>query len=156
MRKRGAHFRNRNAMIPGLIAQAACSEYETRLRLAVDSLRDGWMDESQFNDLADTMDMLQIGMASYSKQKPDPSTEVAIEVCREALMSVRNRYLERGKFGATGEELKAVQLLADVSLDYWSRRSGALFAFSCEQLRALRAEQSKQFKEEQEQERKAA
>ena len=91
----GAHFRNRNAMIPGLIAQAACSEYETRLRLAVDSLRDGWMDESQFNDLADTMDMLQIGMASYSKQKPDPSTEVAIEICREALMSVRNRYLAR-------------------------------------------------------------
>ena len=39
MRKRGAHFRNRNAMIPGLIAHAACSEYETRLRLAVDSLR---------------------------------------------------------------------------------------------------------------------
>ena len=133
MRKRGANFRNRNAMIPGLIAQAACSEYETRLRLAVDSLRDGWMDENQFNDLADTMDMLQIGMASYSKQKPDPSTEVAIEICREALMSVRNRYLERGK------------LLAEVSLDYWSRRSGALFAFSCQKLRELRKEQQLEF-----------
>jgi hypothetical protein len=56
-------------------------------------------------------------------------------------MSVRNRYLERGKFGATGEELKAVQLLAEVSLDYWNRRSGALFALACEQLRILRAEQ---------------
>ncbi len=60
-------------------------------------------------------------------------------------MSVRNRYLERGKFGATGEELKAVQLLADVSLDYWSRRSGALFAFSCQQLRELRKEQQLEF-----------
>ena len=154
MRKRGANFRNRNAMIPGLIAQAACSEYETRLRLAVDSLRDGWMDENQFNDLADTMDMLQIGMASYSKQKPDPSTEAAVEAGYIAVMNVRQRYLEKGKFGATGEELKAVQLLAEVSLDYWNRRSGALFHFACEQLRALRAEQSKKFKEEQE--RKAA
>lgn len=154
MRKRGAKIRHRNAMIPGLIAQAACPEYETRLRLAVDSLRDGWMEVSQFDDLADTIDMLRIGLASYSKQKPDPSTEAAVEAGYIAVMNVRQRYLEKSKFGATGEELKAVQLLAEVSLDYWNRRSGALFHFACEQLRALRAHQSKQFKEEQE--RKAA
>ena len=156
MRKRGRQIRHRNAMIPGLIAQAACPEYETRLRLAVDSLRDGWMEVSQFDDLADTIDMLRIGLASYSQQKPDPSTEAAVEAGYIAVMNVRQRYLEKGKFGATGEELKAIQLLAEVSLDYWNRRSGALFHFACEQLRALRAEQSKQFKEEQEQERKAA
>lgn len=141
MRKRGRQIRHRNAMIPGLIAQAACPEYETRLRLAVDSLRDGWMEVSQFDDLADTIDMLRIGLASYSKQKPDPSTEAAVEAGYIAVMNVRQRYLEKGKFGATGEELKAVQLLAEVSLDYWSRRSGALFAFSCQQLRELRKEQ---------------
>lgn len=141
MRKRGAKVRHRNAMIPGLVAQSACPEYETRLRLAVSSLRDGWMDENQFNDLADTIDMLQIGLASYSKQKPDPGAEAAVEVCREAMYSIRDRYLSKGKFGATGEEMKAVQLLADVSIDFWNRRSGALFAFACEQLRILRAEQ---------------
>ena len=141
MRKRGARFRRRNATIPGLVAQAACPEYETRLRLAVDSLRDGWMQASQYDDLADTIDMLYIGINSYSQQKPDPSTEVAIVVCREAMMSIRDRFIRTGKFVATGEELKAVQLLADVSLDYWSRRSGALFAFACEQLRVLRVEQ---------------
>ena len=154
MRKRGRQIRHHNAMIPGLIAQAAFPEYETRLRLAVDSLRDGWMQVSQFDDLADTIDMLRIGLASYSKQKPDPSTEAAVEAGYIAVMNVRQRYLEKGKFGATGEELKAVQLLAEVSLDYWNRRSGALFHFALEQLRALRAEQSKKLKEEQE--RKAA
>jgi len=156
MRKSGAKFRHRNAMIPGLIAQSACPEYETRLRLAVNSLRDGWMDESQFNDLADTIDMLQIGMASYSQQKPDPSTAVAIDVCREAMMSIRTRYIEKGKFGATGEEMKAVQLLADVSLDFWNRRSGALFAFACEQLRAYRVEQRDQLIQEQQREERNA
>lgn len=163
MRKRGAKFRHRNAMIPGLIAQSACPEYETRLRLAVASLRDGWMDEDQFNDLADTIDMLQIGLASYSKQKPDPGAVAAVEVCREAMYSIRDRYLSKGKFGATGEEMKAVQLLADVSLDFWNRRSGALFHFACEQLRVLRAEQhakakaeKEQQQQQQEQERKAA
>lgn len=158
MRKRGANFRHRNAMIPGLIAQSACPEYETRLRLAVTSLRDGWMDEDQFNDLVDTIDMLQIGLASYSEQKPDPGAQAAVEVCREAMYSIRDRYLSKGKFGATGEEMKAVQLLADVSLDFWNRRSGALFAFACQQLRDMRAEQHAKAKaeKEQEQERTAA
>lgn len=156
MRKRGAKIRHRNAMIPGLIAQAACPEYETRLRLAVDSLRDGWMGVSQFDDLADTIDLLRIGLASCGYQKPDPSSEVACEAAYIALMNVRQRYLERGKFGATGEELAAIKLLADVSLDYWNRRSGALFHFAVLQLRELRAEQNKEFKEQQEQQRKAA
>ena len=128
-----------------------CPEYETRLRLAVNALSDGWMEEGQFNHLADTIDMLQIGMASYSKQKPDPSTAVAVDVCREAMMSIRGRYIQTGKFGATGEELKAIHLLADVSLDFWRRRSGALFAFSDQQLKELRADQrdeAKQHKKE--------
>jgi|GEM_PF-2960972 len=158
MRKRGANFRHRNAMIPGLIAQTASPEYETRLRLAVTSLRDGWTGEDQFNDLADTIDMLQIGLASDSKQKPAPGAQAAVEVCREAMYSIRDRYLSKGKFGATGEEMKAVQLLADVSLDFWNRRSGALFAFACQQLREMRAEQHAKAKaeKEQEQERTAA
>ena len=150
MKKRGATIKHKAASMPGALALSICPEYETRLRLAVNALSDGWMEEGQFNDLADTIDMLQIGMASYSKQKPDPSTEAAVEAGYIAVMSVRQRYLEKWKFGATGEELKAVQLLAEVSLDYWNRRSGALFHFAFEQLRALRAEQSKKFKEEQE------
>lgn len=150
MKKRGATIKHQNATMPGLLALAVCPGYETRLRLAVNALSEGWMEEGQFNDLADTLDMLQIGMASYSQQKPDPSTAVAIDVCREAMMSIRGRYMRTGKFGATGEELKAVQLLADVSLDFWNRRSGALFAFACQQLKELRAEQREQAKQSKE------
>jgi len=151
MKKRGATIKHKAASMPGALAMSICPEYETRLRLAVNALSDGWMEEGQFNYLADTIDMLQIGMASYSKQKPDPSTAVAVDVCREAMMSIRGRYIQTGKFGATGEELKAIHLLADVSLDFWRRRSGALFAFSVRQLKELRADQrdeAKQLKEE--------
>jgi len=151
MKKRGAPIKHKAASMPGVLALAVCPEYETRLRMAVNALSDGWMEEGQFNDLADTIDMLQIGMASYSRQKPDPSTAVAIDVCREAMMSIRERYIKTGKFGATGEELKATRLLADVSLDFWRRRSGVLFAFSVQQLKELRADQrdkAKQHKEE--------
>ena len=156
MRKRGAKVRHQNAIAPGLVAQSSNPEYETRLRMAVIALRDGWMERRHFNDLADTLDMLQIGIGSYSQQKPDPATRVAIDVCREAMSSIRERYFEKGKFGATGEEMKAMQLLVDVSIDFWNRRSGALYAFAFRQLRNIRAEQHEEEKAAKEQERKAA
>ncbi len=150
MKKRGATIKHKAASMPGALALSICPEYETRLRLAVNALSDGWMEEGQFNDLADTIDMLQIGMAIYSKQKPDPSTAVAVDVCREAMMSIRGRYIQTGKFGATGEELKAIHLIADVSLDFWRRRSGALLAFSVQQLKELRADQRDEAKQQKE------
>jgi len=71
MKKRGATIKHKAASMPGALAMSICPEYETRLRLAVNALSDGWMEEGQFNDLADTIDMLQIGMASYSKSSHD-------------------------------------------------------------------------------------
>lgn len=50
--------------------------------------------------------------------------------------------------------------LRDIRPGQWNRRSGALFAFACQQLRELRAEQNAKAKAEreqqEEQERKAA
>ena len=57
---------------------------------------------------------------------------------------MRDRFDARGKLGVTGEELKALELLADVSLDYWNRRSGALFAEAYRQLVRERKEQQKE------------
>ena len=150
MRKAGAKIRHRNDHVSGLVAQALKPEYETRLRLAVDSLRDGWMGVSQFNDLADTIDMLRIGIGSCAYQKPDQGTMIAIEVAWEALNSIYERYHAKKVFGATGEELKAVHLLADTALDYWNRRSGTLFQFSYMQLQEIRKEQQAKLKEEKE------
>lgn len=152
MRKRGAHFRNRAKSVPGMVAQAVNPEYEIRLRNAVNAIRDGWAGVQQFNDLAETIDLLQIALARYPKQKADPGAEAAVVIAREALYSIRDRYFKHSKFRATGEELKAITLLADTSLDYWNRRSGALFSFAYQQLKELRAEQAQQ----EEQERKAA
>lgn len=128
-------------------------EYETHLRSAVWMLREGLAGVDQFNDLADTVDLLQLGIAIYDGQKPDEGAAIACEVSLLAMQSIRERYLSKGKFGATGEELKAVQLLADTSLDYWNRRSGALFAEAYRQLVAIRKRQGETAREN---ERKAA
>lgn len=138
MRKRGAHIRHRAACAPGLLAQSVNKRYETRLRMAVESFRHGFATAHHFNDLADTLDHMQLGIALYPAQKTDVGAAAACELALVALQNIRARHTERGKFGASGEELKALELLVTTSLDYWNRRSGALYATAHEQLRALR------------------
>jgi hypothetical protein len=143
MRKRGANIRHKAKAVPGLVAQNLGPEYETRLRMAVEAFRGGWAQSAHFNDLADTLDLLQLGIALYPRQKADPSTSTAAEVALVAMQNIRERYESRGKIGTTGEELKALELLAEVSMDYWNRRSGALFAEAYRQLTAVRHVQRK-------------
>lgn len=144
MKKRGARITHQARAVPGLIAQSLTTEYETRLRMAVEAFRGGWSQSAHFNDLADTLDLLQIGIGLYPAQKSDPSAAAAAEVALVAMQNILSRFEHRGRLGVTGEELKALELLADVSLDYWNRRSGALFAEAYRQLVRVRKEQRKE------------
>lgn len=139
MRKRGAHIRHRAKAPPGLVVQALDKTYEVRLRSAVESFRSGYTAAAHFNDLADTHDLMKLALAIYGKG--DAGAEAALEISGVALWNIRDRYTERGRWGATGEELKALDLLAQTSLDYWNRRSGALFAEAYRQLQKIRREQ---------------
>lgn len=71
MRKRGARIHHQAKAAPGLVAQNLSTEYETRLRMAVEAFRGGWAQAAHFDDLADTLDLLQIGMAVYAGQRTD-------------------------------------------------------------------------------------
>jgi hypothetical protein len=144
MRKRGAHIRYQAKATPGLVAQSLTTEYETRLRMAVEAFRGGWAQGAHFNDLADTLDLLQIGIGLFPSQRADPGAAAAAELALVAMQNMRDRFEIRGKLGVTGEELKALELLADTSLDYWNRRSGALFAEAYRQLVRVRKEQQKE------------
>lgn len=142
MKKRGAHIRHRAASVPGLIAQNLTAEYETRLRMAVEAFRGGWAATAHFNDLADTLDLLQLGISLYPAQRQDNGAAAACQVAIVAMQNIRDRYQQRSRMGVSGEELKALELLADVSIDYWNRRSGALFAEAYRQLVKVRKSQS--------------
>ena len=141
MRKRGAHIKHRAACAPGLLAQSVDSKYETRLRMSVEAFRLGFANAAHFNDLADTLDLMQIGIALYAGQKADAGEAAVCELALVALQNIRDRHSQRGKFGTTGEELKALELLAETSLDYWNRRSGALYALARHKLREVRVAQ---------------
>lgn len=140
MRKRGATIRHRAKAPPGLVVQTVAQDFELRLRTSVDAFRLGYAQASHFNDLADTVDLLTIAEATGFARKDDGALAAA-QLAGVALMNIKDRYNERKRFGVSGDEIHALELLAYVSLDYWSRRSGALYAYAFDRLKQIRKTQ---------------
>lgn len=122
MRKRCRRV-HRRELAPTLVALQLNPEVSTTERMAVVAFRNGFAVTDHFNVLADCRDMLALAAA----EKKDSETLAVCELALVALQNVKERFLERKRLGATGDELNALQVLADVSEDFWKRQSGALF-----------------------------
>ena len=90
---------------------------------AVLALRGGWAEGSHYNLLADCRDMLMLA----ASEKHDKAVIGVCDLAGVALLNIKDRYAEKKRFGATGDELRALELLCDVSEDWWKRQSGGLF-----------------------------
>lgn len=113
----------RPAHLPTLVALQVNPEVGLTERLAAESFSAGFAGERQFDVLADCRDLLMLSAAERNQWD-------ALDVCdltAEALEAIKARYARTGKFGASGEELKALRLLVDFSEDYWKRTSGTHF-----------------------------
>ena len=141
MRKRGARIKRQARTAPGIVAQSL-GNYESGLRMAAEALCGGWASPSNFNDIADTLDLLQLGIALMPSQKADLGAVAVAELALVALQNVRDRHEATGEITADEGEQAAIVLLAETSLDYWNRRSGALFAEAYRQLIKIRKAQS--------------
>lgn len=141
MRKRGNQSRHRARAIPGLVVQFVSRDYELQLRCSVSAFSLGCAEAAHFNDLADCCDLLRIG--EHLSERKDDSAVAAGEIGSIALMNIRARHAEHGRFEAEEEEVGAIELMADASLEFWNRRSGALYRAAFAELRRLRrAEQA--------------
>jgi hypothetical protein len=114
----------RPARCPTLVALQISPEVEITERMAYQAFVDGWADKHKFNVLADCRDLLTLAASS----RDDKPVMAVCDVAGIALDNIKDRYLQLNKFGATGEELKALRALLDVSSDWWKRQSGNLFA----------------------------
>lgn len=139
MRKRGARITHRAKSLPGCVVQTVDVRYETKLRNAVASFKFGYASAAQFNDLCDTQDLLTIGNGMFGRT--DESVNVALQITLVALQNIRDRFYETKKLGATGDEIKALHLLAETSIDFWNRRSGALYHAAYSELKQIRINQ---------------
>lgn len=122
MRKRCKRVQRR-VVAPTMVAMHLNQEISIQEQMAVNALRGGWATTDHFNLLADCRDMLILA----ASERGDKSTIVACDLAGIALMNMRDRHADKGKIGATGDELKALSLLVTVSEDFWKRQGGNLF-----------------------------
>lgn len=131
----------RRALAPTLVALYLNPEVCLQERGAVLAVRGGWATTDHFNVLADCRDMLMLA----ANEKSDSSAIAACTVAGIALMNMKDRHTEKGKIGATGDEIQALELLVDASEDFWKRQSGGLFVdaeAALSRARAMRAEEA--------------
>jgi hypothetical protein len=113
----------RRLVAPTMVAMHLNPEVSLQERGAVIALRGGWATTDHFNVLADCRDMLVLA----ANEKNDQSAIAACDIAGIALMNMKDRYAEKKKIGSTGDEIQALELLVDVSEDFWKRQSGGLF-----------------------------
>lgn len=113
----------RRLVAPTCVAMHLNPEVSLQERGAVMALRGGWATTDHFNVLADCRDMLVLA----ANEKNDPSAIAACDLAGIAMMNMKDRYAEKQKIGATGDEIRALELLVDTSEDFWKRQSGGLF-----------------------------
>lgn len=113
----------RRLVAPTIVALHLNPEVSLQERAAVLALRGGWAETSHFNVLADCRDMLVLA----ASEKNDRQTLAICDAAGIALMNMKDRYQEKQRMGATGDELLALEALCDISEDFWKRQGGGLF-----------------------------
>ncbi len=113
----------RRQVAPTLVALHLNPEVSLQERGAVLALRGGWATTDHFNVLADCRDMLVLA----ASEKGDAATISVCDLAGIALLNMKDRHAEKGRIGATGDEIRALELLADMSEDFWKRQGGGLF-----------------------------
>lgn len=137
MKKRGAKIKHGRVAPPTMVAMHNAPEVSTQERIAVLALTSDWGTTSHFNTLLDCQHMLMFG----ANEKGDDEAMELAKFADIAMKSIRARWIETGKLGATGEEIKALRLMVDYSESFWKRTSGLAFVDASGSLDKLRKQQ---------------
>ncbi|MBR0568393.1 hypothetical protein J5J83_19905 [Azoarcus sp. L1K30] len=121
---------------PMLVIQAT-NDIETHERMSVQAFKEGLANTDHFDNLADCHDLLNLAAAD----KNDPQVIAVCDLTGIALLNIKDNYDAFGNFVADADELRALELLADTSKDFWSRQSGAFFRDCFTELKKVRAVQ---------------
>lgn len=121
--KKQCKRKHHRQLAPTMVAMYLNPEISIQERMAVQALRGGWSSTATFNVLADCRDMLLLAAG----EREDQATIDVCQLAGIALMNMKDRYNAKKKIGATGDELAALNLLADTSESFWKRQPGGLF-----------------------------
>jgi hypothetical protein len=111
-------------------------EPQIMLLTALNAFRQGWAGPPHFDIMLDTRDLLLLA----SKAKKENAIVEAARAFNVALANIRESW-DGSKFSYTDDELNALQMLVDISNDFWARQSGNLFHMAYRALKQWRNDQ---------------
>ena len=119
-------------------------ETQIILLTALNAFRQGWAQPAHFDVMLDTRDLLLLA----AKAKKENDLVEAARAINIALANIRESW-NGEKFSSSEDELNALQLLVDISNDFWARQSGNLYHMAYNVLKRWRAEQEREKHEDQ-------
>ena len=125
------------ARCPTLVAMHLAPEVELTERQAVLAFRGSYATYENFNILADCRDLLTLAAADRN----DAGTLAVCHAAGIALQNIADRYQAKRKFGGSGEELAALDMLIDTSREWWKLQGGEFFRACVTALSRYRADQ---------------
>ena len=143
MRKRSKR-QVRPAEIPCIVMSHLAHETQIILLTALNAFRQGWAQPAHFDVMLDTRDLLLLA----AKAKKENDLVEAARAINIALANIRESW-DGAKFSYTDDELNALQMLVDISNDFWARQSGNLFHMAYNVLKRWRVEQERERNESQ-------
>lgn len=136
MRKR-SNRKPRPAEIPCIVMPHLVPEAQICLLTSMQAFREGWAGPAHFDAMLDTRDLLLLA----AKAKNDSDVVEAARAINLALANIRDSW-DGSKFAVSDDELNALQVLVDISTDFWNRQSGNLYQMAYMTLRKYRDEQN--------------
>jgi hypothetical protein len=128
----------RPKVIPTMAFLYSVPDLEISILSAVSAFRNGYATPGQFDILLDTRDLLLLGAVGA---KDEGVKEVARAI-NDVLADIRESW-DGTKFAPLNENaLNALDVLADVSNDFWKRKSGALYQAAYIHLKQWREKQN--------------
>ena len=136
MRKR-SNRKPRPAEIPCIVMPHIVPEAQICLLTSMQAFREGWAGPAHFDAMLDTRDLLLLA----AKAKNDSDVVEAARAINLALANIRYSW-DGSKFYVSDDELNALQILVDISTDFWNRQSGNLYQMAYIALRKYREQQN--------------
>ena len=128
----------RPKVIPTMAFLYSVPDLEIAILSAVSAFRDGYATPGQFDILLDTRDLLLLG----AKGAKDEGVVEVARAINDVLADIRESW-NGTKFAPLNENaLNALDVLADVSNDFWKRKSGALYQAAYIHLKQWREKQN--------------
>jgi hypothetical protein len=126
--------RARPVAAPTLVYLHTIPEVEIFILSAVAAFRDGYATPAQFDVLLDTRDLLHFGAIGA---RDEAARKVAV-VLHDVLSEIRATWDGENFPPISQDTLNALELLADISIDFWKRQSGVLYQMAYRKLKSVR------------------